>query len=437
MKRRYFTYLGILFSLFFLSCSSEDVVDSVVPDYTWEEEIVDGPSVTISPFTPGDELTRSSLVYRTQKMVFGWSLGDMVGLFPTAKVLAEGESTDGWLDPSVDGNKHPDYDEGTNNIWRANPATSQQRKFAASTTTSQTARLFNNDPEFEWDEVGRWTAYFPYKNNEETYDGRAFSFKNQIQEGLVDISAFRKGKNGQPAGEDNPSYTASEERASKHLGGVDCLISPEMAWNGSRINFQMRHVGAVLRMYLKAPEEDLVVTKLEIICDKKIFYEEGKFSLKSHSYKEGEEDFGVDFDRTSACCQITPVPVGTPTNNITLNFYDDSSHEKAVSVYDPADQYKRYIVAYIMTYPVVYNPATDGNLFAYVTAYKKDDASKKEYHFISKPLNPVDGVDMKSGHYYQLTSSTHVEDGLYPIELTATLLPWQDIVSGSINLGDE
>lgn len=425
MKINFLTYLFAISLLLFSACSSEDI--DALPDYTWEDEELDGPSATISPFTPGDVFTRSTYVYRSQKMVFGWQAGDLVGLYPTAKKNF-GEDTNGLLDPSNDGTvKHPDY-SADNIIWRTNPAQANQRRFGAAVSSTQSAQLFNNDSNFEWDDIVQWTAYFPYKNSQETYAERTFSFKNQWQEGMVDLSAYKNGKEGYGAGDNNPYYCKSEEMASKHLGAVDYLISPEMSWSGNRINFQLRHVGAVIRMYLKAPKENLIVTKLQLICDSKIFYEEGKFSLVSHPYKAGEEHYGVDLDRNSSGCQIKSV--GKPTNNLTLNFYDDDQHQKAFCEYDPNDQYKRYLIAYIMTYPVEYDPLTDGNLFAYVTAYKKGDTSKKEYHFVSSPLA---GVNMQSSHYYQLSSATHPDDGLYPIELTATLLPWQDIVGAGIN----
>lgn len=441
MNKLYITYILLAFSLLLASCSSEgEFTPSVpeLPDLTWEEEEVDGPSAVISPFTPGDELTRSSLVYQSQKLVFGWNVGDKSGVYPTAKKLSDGDSsTEGLLNPTQsDGNKHPYY-ASDNSYWRTDPDGLNQRGFVCyEPTNTQTARLWHKDPEFVWDEVSQWTAYFPYKDinttltkdnpNYEDYEKITFSFENQKQEGLVDISAYRKGKEGQPAGESNPYYIDSERQASQHLGVVDFLISPETAWNGSSITFQLRHVGSVIRVYLKAPEKNLVITQLDLICDKKIFYEKGTVTLKSHPYKEKsnqEPDYGVSLSGGDS--QISPV--GDPTNKLTLMFYDQEGRTQAFSQYDPADQYKRYITAYIMTYPVAYNPATDGNLFAYVTAYAKDDSEKKEIHFVSSPLA---GFNMESGHYYQLSSGTHLDDGLYPIELTATLLPWTAIVGG-------
>ena len=85
-----------------------------------------------------------------------------------------------------------------------------------------------------------------------------------------------------------------------------------------------------------------------------------------------------------------------------------------------------------MTFPITYDPEIHGNLFAYVTAYKQSESADKEYHFVSKPLD--EKKVMQSGHYYQWTSSTHADDGLYPIELTATLLPWQEIVGAGIEM---
>lgn len=429
-----------MFTLLLASCSSEntEVATNIMPlpDYTWEEEDIPGASATIPPFTPGNELTRSTYVYRSQKMVFGWEEGDKIGLFPTAKKVAEGDATDGLLDPNEEANRHPAYDAQTNNIWRTDPAKAAQRRFVAGKTGSQTTQIFNNDEDFVWDDIVQWTAYFPFKNNfpNETYAERKFSFENQTQEGMVDLSAYRNGKGEYARGDNNPFYMKSEEMASKHLGSVDYLISSEMAWNGDRINFQLRHVGAVIRLYLKAPEDNYVITKLQLICESPIFYEKGKVTMISHPYKANEENYGVDFNRDSPGCQIQPIgiePDGNPSKNLTLNFYDDDQHQKALSIYDAADQYKRYIIAYIMTYPITYDPDIHGHLYAYVTAYKQGDASKKEHHFVS---NAFTGFNVESGHYYQLSSATHPDDGFYPIELTATDMSWTDIVGAAIDI---
>lgn len=437
--KQFAIYIILSIMMLFASCSSvSDLDDSAInlpTDDEWLEETLDGPSVTIKPFTPGDAISRSSLVFGYQNLIFGWNKdgGDKLGLYPTAKDAAQVETKDGLLDPEIEANRHVSY-TSENQLWRTNPATAQQWAFttAKPNGNSQTVKISNDDPNFKWDEIVRWSAYYPYKNvdiDKETYVSRTFDFTNQEQDGIVNISAYKKGTAGSAAGEENTDYVLSEITACAHLGKNDVMISPEVSWSNTWIHFQMRHVGAVIRLYLLAPKENLILDDVKLICESKIFYEKGAFSLLSHPYNANAADgnYGVNLDLTSPNCQIWPCPevepTKQPTNMLQLKFKPGT----AKTVYDSNDSYKRYVTAYLMTFPIKYDPDVHGELYAYVTAHKQGDDT--EYHFVSKPL---EAKDMKSGHYYQWTSSTHADDGLYPIELTATLLPWQDIVGAGI-----
>lgn len=470
MKRIYITYLIAILSLLIVSCSNDSLEDTtpsqLFPD-KWEEEVMDGASATIKGFKPGDEVTRTSLSFDSQNLIFGWTSSDRLGLYPTAKDITSllspsnaktrvGESSDGEGESSNDqqigegassGNQqveegsisdnitagllsqadypHPLLSQNPN-LYRVDPEVSYQSLFGAVESSSQTTRIVNGASDFMWDDVVRWTAYLPYSNPQsENYEGRLFSFQNQeqniyqTQTGLPVLGELfdyedRIGN----VNEHLSKYLLSEKNACDHLGKYDVMISPETEWvDGTRINFKLRHVGAVARVYLKVPEENLVIKDLKLICDKPIFYQGGSFNLISHPYEAQLEDKGVDFNS-----QIQPD--GAPVKMIQLNFSNNCVTKKSGS-----GNYGPYVVAYIMMYPITYTPATDGNLFAYVTAYRQGDDPSKEVHYVSDPLA---GKTMVSGNYYQWTTVTHEQDGLYPIELTATLLPWQDIVGAGI-----
>lgn len=424
MKYLNLTYLILISAMLLCSCSSDFAEEPSLPflpgDESWEESIVEGSSATIKPFLPGDLVTRSSLEFDGQNLVFGWEENDLVGIYPTATSVYNEDFC----------YAHNDYPHPAgSDIWRIKPNKSPQTRFVCSELKqgSQTAKLTNDLPDYGLDEKDRWSAYFPYVDvnpNAEDYETRTFKFDKQTQEGLPDMTAYYIGDGVNSAGATNPKYRKSEQTACQHLGANDFLISPETEWIGTRINFQMRHLGAIIRLFLFAPEENLVITNIKLICDKPIFYSQGKFSLKSHPYDEFADNKGVNLNLAdNEDCQIKPD--GEPSNMIELDFKGETAKTNVEST-----TLQRYLVAYMMTYPITYTPATDGNLFAYVTAYKQGDSSKKEYHFVT---NPLSGKVMKSGYYYQWTEMTHPDDGLYPIELTATLLPWQDIVGGGIN----
>lgn len=427
------TYLLLFVVVLFTACSSNDIAEDtqlpVLPgENTWEEKDVDGSSVTIKPFLPGDAVSRSSYAFDGQKLVFGWETNDKVGIYPTAMKPLTEDDENSCLDATT--YPHPYSSDG---IKRINPAKSSQQSFICNEADeSQTSKITNeSNPDYIWDENGRWTAYFPYKGvdpEQESYETRTYSFAGQTQEGLPNMTAFYSGDGGYAAGATNPLYKESEALACQHLGAKDVLISSEAEWNSYRIRFYMRHLGAVLRLFLLAPEEDLVIKNIKLICDTPIFYEEGEFNLKSHPYDASKENMGVNLELYKSPdkedCQIKPI--GEPQKMIELNFKGETA-----KTYVESTMLKRYLVAYMMTYPITYDPATHGNLFAYVTAYKQGDTSKKEYHFVT---NPLAGKVMKPGYYYQWVEMTHPDDGLYPIEMTATLKPWQEIVGADIDL---
>ncbi len=437
MKYRFIIYISTILTLF-TACSTENDVTSRVDlptfpsDENWKEEVMEGASVTVKGFEPGDMVSRTSLVYNGQSLVFGWKSGDKVGLYPTAKDLSStpDASLDGLL--THEEGPHPSNEP---NVYRTKPQMAGQSQFNCAESTSQTTRITNgSSSEFFWDEIVRWSAYCQFKAENggkgENYMKRFFSFAGQKQDALAEVGEYFDYEDATTQEEKNlhlSKYNESETKASMHLGDFDVLISPETKWEHVSINFQMRHVGAIARIYLKSVEENLVIKNIKLICDKPIFYEEGSFTLFSHPYdaSKSDENYGVDLDRSSSGCQIQPE--GDAVNMLQLDFDESCVTKKSGNGWGP------YVVAYLMMYPITYNPTTDGKLYAYVTAYKQGDDPSKEVYYVSEPLSKK---TMKSGKYYQWSSAAQPDDHL-PIELTATLLPWQNIVGGSINLGDE
>lgn len=401
MKFKYLTYIAIVIAIL-MACSKENI--PTLPDFpnddNWKEEIMNGASATVKRFEPGDEVTRSTFNFTGQGYVFGWTAGDKIGLYPT-----------------------------TNNDGPVDPEHSSQSLFICQGSSSQTTKIDYSDGNFVWDEIVRWTAYFPYSQGkeDETYANRTFSFKNQTQQALPEIGKYfdyEDATNPEDRNKYLNEYQLTEAKACKHLGDFDVMISPETQWvEGTRINFQLRHVGSFARFYLTKIEAGLVIKDIKLICDKAIFYEGGTFNLSSHPYNADAPNFGVDLNRESDNCQISPS--GDPVKMLQLNFTNTCVTKKTGT----NNNWGPYVVGYLMMYPITYNPATDGNLFAYVTAYRQGDNSANEIHYVSVPLA---AKTMESGKYYQWNAATHPDDGLYPIEMTATLKSWQEIVGAGI-----
>lgn len=85
------------------------------------------------------------------------------------------------------------------------------------------------------------------------------------------------------------------------------------------------------------------------------------------------------------------------------------------------------MIAYLMMYPVDLTKVSE--LYVYLTA-KDQDGKVKNYR-----TNNLEKKNLFSGNYYQWMYKAL--DDEHPIELTATEIPWQDVVGGSINLGEE
>lgn len=392
----------------FVACSSnEDFVKTEEP----VEILPEGALMEQADFEDGDGVSRSTLIFDNDLLRFGWKADDPVGIFATA---GESETT---------------------------PADkTEQDLFVAATDADNVVHLDYPDSEtkdYDWKDGHKRTAYYKYnssfspnnKSHPYTYKELPFSFENQTQKGFVDMTAFYYGTSDEAAGNSNSVYRKSEEEACAHLGDADVLISPEVTFSDHRIRFPMRHIGAVARFFLLAPEEKMQMVSLRLVATKPIFYTKGFFDLTSTEYKPDATDKGLHLISDYEPDKPRQVkPDGDPVSTLKLDF------DGVKTCYDAQNPCGNYLVAYMMMYPVntagcelyVYLEAksldADGNPTGKIKTYRTDNINKT-------PKN------MFSGNYYQWLDVTL--DDEHPIELTATEIPWQDVVGGSINLGEE
>lgn len=430
--------LVAMLSVLVTGCSGDDIAvsdDSIPAD--WQ-----GVVIRRTGFEAGDEPTRSSLIYGEGGMVFSWNVGDTLGMYPTAAVPrkepdAEGTySFDGLINANEEGMSgywhYANSNKTNDSFFLTDPTKQQQTKYRCTVLRQDGlyAKLeASGTSTVNWDvqneDIIRWTLYSPYNadyvptglGGSQNYNNLHFDFNGQTQTGWVNIGAFKSPS--KPNGYDNPDYKKSEAEACAHLGKKDVLISAETKFNFPNTVFYLRHLGAVARFYMLAPEKDLTMVSLRLICDSKIFYTGGTFNLTSREYKN-DESKGLALVGDDAPLQMSP-DKGTLTNNLLLNF------EGVEMKYDPNEKYSNYFVAYLMMYPIIYKQEEHGNLFVYVTAKDKDG---NEVNFVTEPLADK---TMKSGLYYQWTSRTNEQNGLYPIQMTATLKPWEELVGGDIS----
>lgn len=403
-----------MISISFFACSTKEISEVI-------DESEDTPNyanVHIDGFYPGDEVTRSSLSYGKNGLEFTWTIGDAFGIFPTSVLDENGNRSNN--------NTNVSFVPFTLNLVE---------------TSGLKANITSDNSGFHFLSKYRYTAFTPSTSpslitNAEAYNQIHFDFSNQTQRGYANMTAYYTNPGG---GYSNNAYKESEKIACAHLSASDILISPETVSDDRPLQFHMRHIGAVSRCFIKTPVgKKLRIKEVKLIADQEIFYTRGFINLASHPYDENEKpsttvpasqtdvkNYGVALPQ-AAESQITPDET-SKTNCLTLKFDDGSTTEPHKGVWNQTDkneEYGRYLLAYFMMYPINYDN-TQASAFIYVTA--DDENGNEVYYRTSKKLA---SKYMCSGYVYQWTNTP---DDIHPIELTATLLPWQDIVADGIN----
>ena len=408
LRNNFFTYfLLLIFSCLFASCATNDVTEEEKNEVDLEKSA----NVVFDGFYPGDVVTRSSLTYGSNGLQLNWQMTDRFGIFPTAEV-------------TENGNKQNDSNHTSQVPFTLSRAANGDLR----------AQISSDNSAFHFSSNYRYSAYTPYDAGfNVTYDKIPFDLSNQTQAGYVNMIAYYTG-----GGYNNADYKATEQKACLHLGNKDVLISPETITDDRPLLFYMRHVGAVARCFVKTPVgKKLRIRELMLVSDQKIFFERGYLNLSSHPFDETKvpskteptsidqvNNYGVVLPQ-SASSQITPDETSA-TDCISLKFDDGDKTQTHPGVWNKCSdnaEYGRYLLAYIMMYPINYN-ANEASVYIYVIA---DDENGNEVRYRTTKLA---SKFMCSGYVYQWTK-TPTEDT--PIELTATVLPWQDIVGGGIN----
>lgn len=360
-------------------------------------------------FRDGDEVSRSSFIFDGKLLNFISNAGDLVGIYPTAKI-------------NDDGTTSKTGDE------------TQQSPFVLQETGTGFIHIdpAANADNFTWANGFDRTSYFPYNSsfdpgNDIKYTALPFSFKDQVQQGYVNLTAYYNGDASGNKGNNSQVYIESETKACEHLNKCNFLISPESKYANGHIRFSAHPVGAVARFYLLAPKETLKLKSLRLVASEPVFYEEGTVDLSSQPYNSGATDKNEGLKLVSASytedSQRQMHPKGEPSASVELKFAEGVS-----TTYNATTSpYGHYMIAYLMMYPVDLTKVSE--LYVYLEA---EDAAGNKKNFRTSNLEKK---NMYSGNYYQWMYKAL--DDEHPIELTATVIPWQDIAGGNINLGDD
>lgn len=333
-----------------------------------------------------DPLTRTSLVYEKPNMKFEWQDDDKIGVF----CISYEANTPGALNTQFDMVQGSGRHEGS----------------------SALARFVNNQYSFSTEQY--WVAYSPYNCNLNSngtrgkvlqYDDIMLSYEGQTQS-----SNATNGE--QPTLIDPALWHELETKAAAHLGAYDYLISaPAKPQTENFAIFRFEHVGSTIRFYLRFPDggfggagKTAEVESLELIYDGDGEPFASKVHLEILPYSESN---------TSSF----RVKQGGLTLSKTQKLFFKTSEGKGIDVIDHG-----YFIAYMQFYPF----SVEANSCHLFLTTKVDG---KEKYFKSAPLP---GKTIGAGVASQWSTGTFTE----PIELTATIAPWEDVHGGTITTGE-
>lgn len=320
----------------------------------------------------GEILSRASMSLSGNDMVYKWDKGDQIGVFNISVSVADSE------------NKPLVYKSTEGNISRFHSSN------------------FNSSTEFFW------IAYAPYACNTANrtkiyhYDDISLTYLGQKQ-------LYNATPKGIYPNDANSDYSAeTEAKATKTLHEYGYLISAPATpkEEGAVTHFVFSHLGSTVRFYTRLPEGCFggagkwgKLTSMTLVSKEENITTGVKLSI--NTYQKNQPTFTVNSTTTA--------------NNITLDLPGEDGN--GINLPDHG-----YFIAYMEFYPVDF---PDQTCFLYITA--EVDGAKK--YFRSKML-PAKNIE--AGHLYKWTQGSFDE----PIELTATLAPWEDIPGGTINTGE-
>lgn len=378
-------YIYILASLIFSSCTSESIVADVQEE---EEKEVTQPvdesatTVRLDPITvSGDPGSRSYLFYDkvfATVFSFAWEGGESLGVF------------------AYETNNHP-----------------QQMQFVLTNdqadSNSSLTRFIKPAPGVNpLTQNTKYVACYPYIESLGNYDNISIDYRNQVQEGHVDMSVYFKATSTSSAEYD--TYLASEKSASSHLSAYDYLCSGTQTTNyKSGINFSMQRVGAISRFYSKLTER-LVYDSLQFYNPDVDFIVAGRINA---SQSAGE---ALTATKTSHTLSLKfGVRDGMDTKGFDMTYEGGNPVDK--TFFNPNNN-AHYLVAYLMMAPVNFT-GVEANSTLYVFAHEKGTGNKRYFKatLASKP-------NITNNYLYRWSPSTGEDD---PIEFEEiTVEQWRE-----------
>ena len=416
MIRFFYITLALVCCTLFTACSNDDdvavpdtetLVTAIVPDkilYTDDELLARG------------NVTRSILKFDLGKsrMVFEWEGNEAIGVFyvsttpvsAPARTRAEAtaEGSEGGESAGSESGTVTDADREREDAAQKTQNTEFTFKGNIQNTENSSIARFSND-NFAFDSNKFMVAYSPYRPN-----GNKPESRDVIKVSYVGQNAKANGtpKGIKPANAGSEYSAETEKQASSHLGAYDFLISDPIkpVPVGATI-FQFKHVGATLRLYMRFPEgafggsgKKAKVKSLRVLTPGRTDLLVSDATLKINRNETGTSPSYTEVENEK-----------TTTGSLELKFGTGGA---GFEVPDNGD-----LISYMEFYPTNI-PANTAILHVTV------EVDGVERYFKSKYMTQV---NISAGYLYQWNALQYEDI----IELTATLQPWQDIVSGNIS----
>lgn len=395
--KKVFAYISII--LFLASCSSEDTISNT--DVEIEKEL-DGQYVEVEPIEMDESLvTRSTLyyLYTEKKAVFSWGDNDQIGVFAVAK--------------------------GTNEMDKPDKKSQAIYRLLSSNSDNASDLFREFEPAPGVQPIAKSTEYVACHPIAQVgkvgYTDIPFSLLSQTQMAPVEMYYYPFSGNPNVSIAD---YLQSEKDAASHLSPKDYLASPNQTTSEqANIIFHMKRMGAIVRFYIKAPnnlktepKKEMVYETLHLTCQDESFLGfdvKGEMDLSNRSFVNTEKSKVVSL--TFNC----PIDYPTLENVNGDGVIDDNGLDMSLTskcVYNGVG----YIVAYMMVAPVDLRGYKENSLTLYLAAHEKGNPENKHYYKATNLARP----ELYANRFYQWTVANADEDT--PIEFTTiTVEEWR------------
>ena len=329
-------YILFAIAAMMASCSQDVVEDSVFKG----DEVF----ATLPELVDGNVKTRSALIYNSsdKKMHFTWESGDEIGVF------------------AVNDDPHKRQQVLFNLTKGAGTIAGGFDAF------DESMRTIEKNKEY--------IAFRPYSKVDD-YAKLDLIYNDQVASAFPKMKYFPFSGN---AGKDVEEYNKSEKAASAHLTKTDYMVSePTLALDDGHCAFEFKRIGAVVRFYMKSPN-NIIYDGLQLVAKGKKFILTGMLDAENN--------------------EIIPL---TTNNAMFLTFSPTLSLTDETSDY----YYKGagYIVSYMMIAPIDLRDAED------ISIYLKGHDIAGNFHYY-KSKGELAKPNLTANMFYQWTSADNSDD---------------------------